>query len=73
MTKFNHALFARIVKAVRKSRGLTSAQLADNCGLTRSTVWRIEKGDMKTSVDSLYAIVSSLNLDFNDFINESEE
>lgn len=69
---FDFRLFAKVVKSVRKSRRLTSAELADACGITRSTLHRIEKGMMKPSVESLYRIAVELNLEFNDFIEDEK-
>jgi DNA-binding XRE family transcriptional regulator len=50
------------IREIRKQRGLTLQQLADQVGTTPQTIQRLETGSMSVSVDWLERIASALKL-----------
>ncbi len=50
------------VKAWRKLRGLTQAQLADRADVNRKTVMRLEQGDGSVSTETLLRILRGLGI-----------
>lgn len=49
------------IKEIRSSQGLTQQDLADRCGVTRTTISKIESGKFNLSIDLLNRILSPLN------------
>lgn len=47
--------------ALRKSKGLTQAQLADLCRIRRESIAKIERGGWSVSVETLQQIISPLD------------
>jgi len=55
--------FGRVVRALRTRRGLTQADLAQRCGLSRSVVGRIERGESsRIAWADLIAIADALGI-----------
>ncbi len=48
------------LSAARKARGVSRLKLAEMAGLDQTTVWRIEKGLVSTTVETWSAIVGAL-------------
>lgn len=55
--------FATKVRDFRKSRGLSQATLAENAGLDRKTISRIENSRYSPSLTSLFAIAAALDVE----------
>lgn len=53
---------AENVKAWRKLRGLTQAQLADRADVNRKTVIRLEQGDGSVTTETLQRILRGLGI-----------
>lgn len=53
------ALGAKI-RALRKTRGLSQDNLAYACGLDRSYMGRIERGEVSITIEKLYRLASAL-------------
>ncbi len=51
------------VRKARDIRGVSQQELADNCDIAKSTVQRIEKGEMNPSILTLIKISISLAVD----------
>lgn len=51
------------IKALRRLRGLTQQQLADRCGLSRTSVTNIELGRHSLTQESIVAIADALGYD----------
>lgn len=66
------ALGHRIQRA-RKTKGLTQAQLGEECSLTTGYMSHIENGTRILSVDTLYKISSVLNVSIDYLIFDSHE
>lgn len=60
--------FAMKVRDFRKSRGLSQASLANNAGLDRKTISRIENSRYSPSLTSLFAIADALDVDPKDLL-----
>lgn len=53
-----------IIRRARKSKGMSQAELGDLAGLRQSTVSLIESGESDVKLDTLLAILQTLNLEF---------
>jgi transcriptional regulator with XRE-family HTH domain len=70
---FDQAGFFSALDAVRESRGCTWKQLADNAGVSQSTLSRMGQGK-RPDVDSFVALLRWSNLEAEDFvINDGPE
>ena len=67
----NKVLIANAVKNKRISLNLTSEQLANACGISRSTLVSIENGKGNYSIDALISVFNNLSLNL-DIINTSK-
>ncbi|MCC6076046.1 helix-turn-helix domain-containing protein [Pseudomonas sp. GCM10022188] len=59
MDQLTKALGAKI-RAQRKARGLSQDNLAYVCGLDRSYMGRIERGEVNITIEKLYRLASAL-------------
>ncbi len=48
------ALLGKLIRLARKQRRMTAAELAERTGISRSTLQRIEKGDPKVEVGTMF-------------------
>lgn len=67
---------ARVVAILVKERlrvGMSHERLAKAAGVHRSTVSRIESGDMSPTLLVLHSICTSLDLEFSDVAEEAEK
>lgn len=53
------------VRYHRRKAGLTQIQLADLAGVGKATVYDIEKGKSSIQIDSLFAVLSVLNIEMS--------
>ena len=51
-----------LVRFHRKKAGLTQIQLADLAGVGKSTLYDIEKGKATVQIDSLFAVLTAMNI-----------
>ncbi len=56
------ALLGKLIKLGRKERKLTSQNLADRAGITRGTLRRIEKGDLKCEIGLVFEVAAIVGL-----------
>lgn len=47
-------LLGKLIRLARKQRRMTAAELAERTGISRSTLQRIEKGDPKVEVGTMF-------------------
>ena len=62
----NNEYFSRLgenIKLARLRRKLTTVQMAERSGLSRSTVFQIEKGSPTVAMGSYFSVLSVLNLE----------
>ena len=73
MKKLSAARLAETVRAKRKARNLTQAQLADLTGINRSMIGRLENETFKPSTDQLEAIAGVLDFEVTDlYVDETK-
>jgi transcriptional regulator with XRE-family HTH domain len=51
------------IKKLRSEKGLSQEQLADKCGLHRTYVGAVERGERNVTLSSLELIASALDVD----------
>lgn len=61
----NMISFANAIKNRRLELNMTMESLANKVGITRSTLWSIEKGTSNCSINVLFRILDELNLSIN--------
>ena len=55
--------FGERVRALRKERGYSQEAFADACGLHRTYVGAIERGERNVAIDNIVKIAAALKLD----------
>ena len=58
--------FGKNLKKVRKSKGLTQAELANDIGIEISQISRIERGIINTSISTAFEISKALKVNITD-------
>lgn len=66
MKKFSHQKLATTIQSLRKSRGLTQAQLSELTGINRTMIGRIEKCDYTPTIEQLEALAEALDFESRD-------
>lgn len=61
--------FGRNLQKLRKSKGFTQEELANDLGIEISQISRIERGLIGTSVYSAYRIAKALKVEVSDLFN----
>lgn len=51
------------VAAIRKEKGLTIRQLAEQCGVSYQNITKIENGKYNVSIDILYKVCKALEVE----------
>ena len=59
MTKLSVEI-GQLIRKQRTQQGITQESLALQCGIDRSYMWRIERGEVNLTVEKLYEIASVL-------------
>lgn len=58
----------KLLRATRLEKGITQEFLALQCGIDRSYLGRIERGEVNLTVEKLYEIASALNVNVKDLL-----
>ena len=58
--------FGERVRALRKERGYSQEAFADACGLHRTYVGAIERGERNVAIDNIAKIAAALKVDTGD-------
>ncbi len=58
------------IRALRKDRALTQADLAARIGIQQSDLCRMENGEYKVSLEALFRILSVFEMSIADFFHE---
>ena len=66
-------LFGRNLKKVRKSKGFTQAELANDIGIEISQISRIERGIINTSISTTNEIAKVLKVNITDLFNFTQK
>ena len=62
----NYKIFGLIVKKERKKLGYSQSELADKIGVTRLTIWNIERGAYNTQFHIGMRLIYELKLSYYD-------
>jgi transcriptional regulator with XRE-family HTH domain len=65
------SLVGERIRALRKSRSLTQTELSEKIGVLQSDLSRMEKGEYKVGLDTLFKILAVFDLDMASFFDES--
>lgn len=60
--------FGNVIRRARKKRGMSQSELGEKAGLRQETISLIENGNAATKLETILAVLSALNLEFQ--INE---
>ena len=60
--------FGERVRTLRKSRGFSQEQLADACGLDRTYIGGIERGERNITIIKIRLIASALNVSMSQVV-----
>lgn len=60
--------FGQLVRKYRKERNMSQEQLALLCNVDRSYLGRIERGEVNPTLEKIYELADSLNLDAKDLL-----
>ena len=63
-------LVGQKIRQIRKSRHLTQADLASRIGVTQSDLSRMENGEYKVGLDTLFRILQVFELSMSNFFEE---
>lgn len=55
----------QLIVAARKSKGWTQVELAEISGVDRSTLSKVERGEVSGSLDTMIALAAPLDIDLN--------
>lgn len=58
------------IRQLRKERSLTQAELAQRIGVQQSDLCRMENGEYKVSLDTLFKILGVFGMDIGEFFRE---
>ena len=58
------------IRSLRKDRALTQADLAHRIGIQQSDLCRMENGEYKVSLETLFKILTIFEMNIADFFNE---
>jgi transcriptional regulator with XRE-family HTH domain len=65
--------FGRVIKKIRLEKGISQQQLADDCDLERTTLTRIESGEMASTLHNVFALSEALNISAGRIFDQIEE
>ena len=58
------------IRTLRKERDLTQAELASNIGIQQSDLCRMENGEYRVSLETLFKILSIFQINISEFFHE---
>jgi transcriptional regulator with XRE-family HTH domain len=58
------------IRALRKGRNLTQTELSEKIGILQSDLSRMEKGEYKVGLDTLFKILAVFELDMASFFDD---
>ncbi|MDE7463061.1 MAG: helix-turn-helix transcriptional regulator [Muribaculaceae bacterium] len=67
-TEINN-IFGRRVSEIRKSQGLSQEEFADRCGIHRTYVGAIERGEKSPTLNTIQKIADGLNISITDLFS----
>ncbi len=70
--QYNHFITGRIIRKLRKQRGITQEVLSGLAAVSRSHLAEIETGRTSANVDTLWRIAQALGMPLSDLIRMVE-
>ena len=67
----HQVLVGEKIRELRKARGWTQAELAARVGVQQSDLCRMETGEYKVSLDTLFSTLSIFGIDIGEFFDEA--
>jgi transcriptional regulator with XRE-family HTH domain len=64
-------LVGRKIRQLRKQRKLTQSELSRRIGIQQSDLSRMEKGEYRVSLDTLFRILAEFNMTIGQFFDEA--
>lgn len=64
-------LVGRKIRALRKERKLTQTELSGRIGIQQSDLSRMEKGEYRVSLDTLFRILSEFQITVGEFFDDA--
>lgn len=61
----NNVIFGNKVAELRKGQKMSQEELADKCGLHRTYLGAIERGEKSPTLNTVYKIAKGLNININ--------
>jgi len=61
--------FGNRVRMLRKSKGWSQEEFADQCGLHRTYIGAIERGERNVSLNNIHAVAKALGLSVKDLFD----
>jgi transcriptional regulator with XRE-family HTH domain len=61
-------IFAKRLKQIRQSRGLSQEELAEIAGLHRTYVGSVERGERNVSIDNMERLSKALEVDITELL-----
>lgn len=61
--------FGNRVRMLRKSKGWSQEEFADQCGLHRTYIGAIERGERNVSLNNIHAIAKALGISVKDLFD----
>ena len=61
------------IRELRKARSLTQAELAGKIGIHQSDLCRMETGEYKVSLDTLFRVLGIFGMNIGEFFQEAAE
>src|SRR5207249_11291782 len=61
------------IRELRKARSLTQSELAGKIGIQQSDLCRMETGEYKVSLDTLFRILGIFGINIGEFFKESSQ
>jgi transcriptional regulator with XRE-family HTH domain len=61
------------IRELRKGRHLTQTELSDRIGIAQSDLSRMEQGEYKVGLDTLFKVLQVFELKMGEFFGETEE
>jgi transcriptional regulator with XRE-family HTH domain len=65
-------IFAQRLRQLRKSKGLSQEELADQAGLHRTYVGSVERSERNVSIDNMERLAKALEVDLAELLREDQ-
>lgn len=66
-------IFAKRIKEVRISKGISQEKLAELCNLHRTYVSSVERGERNITVDNMERLAVALGVDIRELLNPDDQ